>query len=94
MTIKLELNAEVEARLKAEASAQGLPLETMAERLLKEALTKPQAASGKMSAEEFRRMLDAMAQGSGSLPDLPTKSFSRESFYEDRLDGRDPVPHR
>ena len=38
--------------------------------------------------------LDAMAEGSEALPDLPTESFSRESFYEDRLDGRDGVPRR
>ncbi len=31
-----------------------------------------------------------MAEGSQKLPNLPTESFSRESFYEDRLDGRDP----
>jgi hypothetical protein len=30
-----------------------------------------------------------MAEGSEKLPNLPTESFSRESFYEDRLDGRD-----
>jgi hypothetical protein len=37
-------------------------------------------------------MLDAMAEGSERLPDLHTESFSRASFYEDRLDGRDAVP--
>ena len=31
-------------------------------------------------------MLEGMAEGSEDLPNLPTKSFSRESFYEDRLD--------
>jgi hypothetical protein len=39
-------------------------------------------------------MLDAMAEGSEKLPDLPTESFSRESFYEDRLNGGDAVPRR
>jgi len=38
MTIRVELNSETEARLVAEARAQGLPLEKVAERLLKEAL--------------------------------------------------------
>jgi hypothetical protein len=49
---------------------------------------------GQMSVEEFHRMLDAMAKGSERLPDLPTESFSRASFYEDRLDGGDAVPRR
>jgi hypothetical protein len=94
MTIRVELNPETEARLAAEARAQGLPLEQVAARLLKEALTGHSLSRGQMSLEEFHRMLDAMADGSEKLPDLPTESFSRESFYEDRLDGRDAVPRR
>lgn len=94
MTIRVELNSETEARLVAEARAQGLPLEKVAERLLKEALDGRSMSRGHMAVEEFHRMLDAMAQGSESLPDLPTQSFSRESFYEDRLDGGDAVPRR
>jgi hypothetical protein len=94
MTIRVELNPETEARLKAEARAKGLPLEKVAEQLLKEALTGRALSRGQMSVEEFHRMLDAMAEGSERLPDLPTESFSRESFYEDRLDGRDAVPRR
>ena len=94
MTIRVDLSPETEARLVAEARAQGLPLEKVAERLLKEALTEPYPSRGQMSVEEFHRMLTAIAEGSERLPDLPTESFSRESFYEDRLDGRDAVPRR
>lgn len=94
MTIRVELNPETEARLKAEARAKGLPLEKVAEQLLQEALTGPHLAQGQMSVEEFHHMLDAMAEGSERLPDLPTESFSRESFYEDRLNGGDAVPRR
>jgi len=94
MTIRVELNAESEARLKAEARAKGLPLEKVAEQLLREALAGRTLSRGHMSVEEFHRMLDAMAKGSERLPDLPTESFSRASFYEDRLDGGDAVPRR
>ena len=94
MTIRVELNPETEARLKAEARAKGLPLEKVAEQLLKEALTGRSLFQGRMSVEEFHGMLDAMAEGSERLPDLPTGSFSRASFYEGRLDGRDAVPRR
>jgi hypothetical protein len=94
MTIRVELNPETEARLKAEARVKGLSMEKVAEQLLKEALSGPSPSQGQMSVEEFHRMLDAMAEGSEKLPDLPTESFSRESFYEDRLNGGDAVPRR
>jgi len=94
MTIRVELNPETEARLIAEARAKGLPLEKVAEQLLNEALYGLSLPRRQMSVEEFHRMLAAIAEGSERLPDLPTESFSRESFYEDRLDGRDAVPRR
>jgi hypothetical protein len=94
MTIRVELNPETEERLKAEARAKGLPLEKVAEQLLNEALTGRTLSRGQMSVDEFHRMLAAMAEGSEWLSDLTTESFSRESFYEDRLDGRDAVPRR
>ncbi len=92
MTIRVELNPETEARLVAEARAQGLPAETIAERLLKDALSGRTPSRGLLSVEEFHRMLDAMAEGSETLPNLPTESFSRESLYENRRDGRDAAP--
>lgn len=84
MTIQVKLNAEIEARLVAEARAQGLPLEKVAERLLQEALASRSAPQGNLSLEEFHAMLEALAKGSSGLPNLPTESFTRESFYEDR----------
>lgn len=94
MTIRVDLSPETEARLKAEARAKGLPLEKVAEQLLHQALAEHTSPQGQMSVEEFHRMLDAMAEGSERLPDLPTEGFSRESFYEERLNGRDAVPRR
>lgn len=38
MTIRVELNAEIEAQLVAEARVQGAPLEKVVERLFQEAL--------------------------------------------------------
>ncbi len=46
MTIRVELSPETEARLKAEARAKGLPLEKVAEQLLREALTGPSLSRG------------------------------------------------
>jgi hypothetical protein len=83
MTIQLRLNSEMEARLIAEARAKGVPPETVAEQLLEQALAARPLSQGHMSVEEFHEMLRGMAQGSERLPDLPTESFTRESFYED-----------
>ncbi len=94
MTIRVDLSPETEARLVAQARAQGLPLETVAEQLLKEALTELPLSRGQLSIEEFHRMLSAISEGSEKLPDLRTESFSRESFYEGRVDGRDGVSPR
>jgi hypothetical protein len=94
MTIQLKLNSEMEARLIAEARAKGVPLEKIAEQLLEEALAGRSLHQGQMSVEEFHQMLHGMAEGSERLPDLPTESFTRESFYEDPLDGGDTIPRR
>ncbi|HUI40883.1 MAG TPA: hypothetical protein VL523_02830 [Terriglobia bacterium] len=94
MIVQLDLSPETEARLAAEARAEGLPLERLAERLLQEAVSGRSSSYRKMSVEEFHRMLGEIAEGSEGLPDVPTASFSRESFYEDRADGRDTVPGR
>jgi hypothetical protein len=94
MTIKVELNPETEARLIAEARAEGVPLEKLAERLLREALVAHSEPDGALTVDEFRRMLSGMAEGSDELPELATESFSRESFYTDRLDGSDAIPGR
>lgn len=84
MTIHVELNPEIEAQLVAEARAQGMPLEKMAERLLREALASRSLPQGNLSVDEFHLMLKSLAAGSEELPNLPTESFTRESFYEDR----------
>ena len=94
MTIRVALNPETEARLVAEARSQGVPLEKLAERLLKQALFANSVPHGALTVDEFHHMLEGMAEGSEKLPNLPTESFSRESFYEDRVDGRDAVPRR
>jgi hypothetical protein len=94
MTLRFDLSPEMEARLVAKAHAQGLTLEEVAKRILREALSDRSPVRGQMSVEDFHLMLGAMTDGSESLPDLPTENFSRESFYEDRLDGRNAVPRR
>jgi hypothetical protein len=81
MVIRVELKPETEARLVAEARAQGVALEELAEKLLGDALSAPSSPTGKLTVEEFRTMLAEMARGSENLPNLPTEAFSRKSFY-------------
>ena len=84
MTIQVELNPEVEARLAAQARAEGVPLERAAARILEEAVASRFAASSNLTVGDFHTMLASMAEGSEGIPSLPTESFTRESFYEDR----------
>jgi len=84
MTIHVELDPEIAAKLAAEASALGLPLEKVAERLLQEALASRSILQGTLSVDKFHAMLKSLASGSEALPNLPTETFTRESFYEDR----------
>jgi hypothetical protein len=85
MTIQVEISPEVEAQLVAEARAQGIPPEKVAERLLQEALATRPIPQGNLTVEELHAMLNAIAEGSDKLPRVPTSAFTRESFYEDRL---------
>lgn len=81
MTIKVELGPDLEARLLEEAKSQGIPMAKAAERLLAQALTQRSGATGTLTVAEFRAMLGALAEGAANLPDLPTETFTRESFY-------------
>lgn len=81
---QVELNPEIEAQLVAEARVRGIPLEKVAERLLQEALASLSVPQGNLTVEGFHTMLNALPAGSEGLPNLPTESFTRESFYEDR----------
>jgi DNA-binding MurR/RpiR family transcriptional regulator len=85
MTIRIELTPEIEAQLVAGAEARGLAPEEYAENLLRDAIASCGESQGNLSVEQLHTMLDAIAEGSDTLPRLPTTAFTRESFYEDRL---------
>lgn len=84
MTINLKLIPELEQRLLAEAQAQGVSVEKVAERLLSDALAQRPESQGNLSQEEFALLLKELSKNSGSLPPLATDSFTRESFYQER----------
>jgi hypothetical protein len=84
MIIQVELDSETQARLVAKARAEDMPPERVAARILEEAMASPFTAWPSLTTSDFRAMLASMAEGSERLPNLPTESFTRESFYEDR----------
>jgi hypothetical protein len=84
MTIQVELSPGVEARLVAQAVERGIALEAYASQLLREASMLRSAGNGVLTSEELQAMLREVAEGSESLPKLPTSAFSRESFYDRR----------
>ena len=84
MTIQVEISSESQARLRAEAQARGIAVEQYAGRLLQEALSSSMTPQNELTVERLRAMLEALAENSERLPSVPTESFSRASFYEDR----------
>jgi hypothetical protein len=84
MTIQIELSPQAEAKLVVGALAHGLEPETYAGKLLQEVLASAIESPDKLTVEQFHSMLDELAKDSDDLPDLPTESFTRSSFYEDR----------
>jgi hypothetical protein len=81
VTIKIELNPEIEARLAAEAQAQGIALEEYAQRLLQEAIGSTRRRRSRASQQEFRGFLDALASKAPNVPQLRAETFSRGMIY-------------
>lgn len=81
MTIRVELNPEMERQLAAEALARGIALEVYAQRLLREAIASRNKGHTRASQEEFRAFLDALASKAPNVPQLRTETFSREMIY-------------
>jgi hypothetical protein len=81
VTIKIELNPEIEERLAAEAQAQGLALEEYAQRLLQEAIGSTRRIHARASQQEFRGFLDALASKAPNVPQLRAATFSRQMIY-------------
>jgi hypothetical protein len=81
MTIRVELDPEMERQLAAEALARGMALELYVQRLLQEAMASRSRLHARASHEDFRAFLDALASKAPNVPQLRTESFSREMIY-------------
>lgn len=81
MTIRVELSAEMERELAAEALARGIALELYAQRLLQQAIATRGKGHSRASQEEFRAFLDALSSKAPNVPQLRSETFSREMIY-------------
>jgi hypothetical protein len=82
--IQIELQPEVEARLAAQAQAQGMDIQAYAESLLSLALGVNHASgSHRATTADAAIFFETMAANSTKIPQLPDEAFLRESFYQD-----------
>ena len=69
----------------AQVEARGLTPEACLERLVAEEAARLKATNRPaLDPAELSASLDALAQFSDKIPDLPIAAFSRESFYDGR----------
>jgi uncharacterized membrane protein (DUF4010 family) len=84
MTIQIELSAEAEARLTAEAVMRGVAREAYAGLLLQQALEFHSRGTGVLTPDEVRAATEALTINSVDLPVLPPEATERSSYYEER----------
>jgi hypothetical protein len=81
MTVRLELNPDVEANLAAQARARGVPLDAYLQSVIED-LARTEAGHPP-SLHDLEATLDALAEMGQDLPHLPSSAFSREGIYQD-----------
>jgi hypothetical protein len=70
--------------LAAQVQARGISVELYVQSLVEEAGHKSLSSRRPRTPEQIETFSEAMAEGSQKLHALPTESFTRESFYQDR----------
>ena len=80
----MQIRVTVPDELAAEAQARGISVEAYVQSLVEEASRKSLHPHQPRTREQIEAFFEAMAEGSQKLPLLPTESFTRESFYQDR----------
>ena len=82
MTFTIELAPEIEAGLKAQAAAHGMPLPEYVQHLLEEQVPGP--APQHLSPAERAAAWRAAVPGRPVRPPLPDEAISRDSIYDVR----------
>jgi len=83
MTVRIELSAEVQESLAAQAQAQGLPLPQFVENLLREQAVRARQGAALSPAERVRIWMEG-THGLPHTPPLSDEAISRASMYQDR----------
>jgi hypothetical protein len=82
--IQIKLKPEIEARLVADAHAEGVEPSVYAGSLIERVYVHENGTRRPpRKPEDVRAWLDALAQFSDKIPQLPDEAFLRESFYQD-----------
>jgi hypothetical protein len=78
----MQISVTIPDQLAAQAESRGVPVDAYVRELLEQAAAGgPPVPPRGRSREEIEAFFAAMAEGSESLPLLPTESFTRGSFY-------------
>lgn len=83
MTVKLELNPEVEAGLLAQAEARGLSLEDYLQQVLRERSAAPVPTKGTTGNAAKAREFLAFARSQRHTPPLSDEAVSRQNMIRD-----------
>lgn len=79
----MQVAITVPDELAAQAHELGISLEAYVQSLIEQARSKPTHQQPR-TTEQIESFFAAMAEGSERLPLLPTTTFTRDSFYDDR----------
>jgi hypothetical protein len=84
MMIQIELKPKIEARLVADAHAEGVEPSVYVGSMIERVYVRVNGASRpSRKPEEVRAWLESLTQFSDKIPQLPDEAFTRESFYQD-----------
>ena len=81
MNVTLEIQPELETRVRAQAEARGLPVDQYLRSVIEEATLTPIAPP--LTLDEHEKLLDELASGLGHIRVPVEDAFSRASIYAD-----------
>jgi hypothetical protein len=81
----MQITITISDELAGEAEAREISIEAYVQSLVEQARPKTPRSQDPRTTTQIERFFAAMAEGSEKLPFLMTESFTRESFYEDRV---------
>ena len=84
---RMRISVTIPDQLAAQAESRGVSVDAYVRELLEQAAVRDETVPPR-NREEIEAFLAAMAEGSESLPLLPTESFTRGSFYGPLEDAR------